>query len=82
MVDTEPVTLTLDAAGIVLLEGRPVPIWELGIRTAVLLSNRPPDAKAVAIRVDRDQPFPRAMELLRVLQEAVPGVRVAMVVMD
>jgi hypothetical protein len=78
----EPLTLVLNAAGILLLEGRPVPIWELGIRAAVLLSGRPPEAKAVSLRMDRDQPLQRAMDILSLLKEAVPGLRVAMVLMD
>lgn len=78
----EPLRLVLNAAGILLLEGRPVPVWELGIRTAVLLSGRPPEAKVVSLRMDRDQPLQKAMDILSLLREAVPDLRVAMVLTD
>lgn len=82
MVDPDAVTLVLNAAGLVLLEGRPVPVWELGRRAAALLSSHPPQARTVTLRLDREQPFERAVELLRLLRESVPDVRVAMVVTD
>ena len=78
----EPVTLVLDAAGILRLEGRPVPVWELGFRAAVRLSVRPVDAKTVSLRMDRSQPLQRAMDILSLLKEAVPDLRVAMVLTD
>lgn len=78
----EPVTLVLDAAGILRLEGRPVPVWELGFRAAVLLSGRPADAKTVSLHMDRGQPLQRAMDILSLLKEAVPDLRVAMVLTD
>lgn len=82
MAGPDAVTLTLNAAGLVLVEGKPVPVWELGLRAAVLLSAHPPGARTVMLRVDREQPFERAVEILRVLRESVPEVRVAMVVTD
>lgn len=78
----EPLRLVLNAAGILLLEGRPVPAWELGIRAAILLAGRPPEAKVVSLRMDRDQPLQKAMDILSMLREAVPDLRVAMVLTD